>query len=338
MESEYVSSSTVVEENLPYPFVHYSMANGVFLGFAKQQDSDPYLCSCSKPALQNFILLNELDKTENVEGRLDNIQDYIFDDEADLLIWVAPLRSVFFPDYFARKSLKHRGNPLDFIKFEDNLCHRCNLSKPTMEGGGGSEFMKYYVWYVNQAFYRFGVQSHTFTYLDICPDELKEFVDTTHKTHDEYYLNQDKIRDSEILKDLRRKSDKAHRLLEKEIENIVRKEFGYKKVGEGWISESMLFKIVQKLYSEQEIERHYRPDWLDGLELDIYLPNKKLALEYQGQQHYHPIEIWGGETALKALQDRDRKKALLCEKKGIRLIAIKYTEPLTEEHILSRIE
>ena len=81
------------------------------------------------------------------------------------------------------------------------------------------------------------------------------------------------------------------------------------------------------------IIRHHRPNWLDRLELDIFLPDLKLAFEYQGQQHFHAIKAWGGEKALKDLQERDKKKAHLCHQNGITLITIDYTEPLTDEYL-----
>ncbi len=79
--------------------------------------------------------------------------------------------------------------------------------------------------------------------------------------------------------------------------------------------------------------RHHRPDWLEGLELDIFVPSLNLGFEYQGQQHFHPVEIWGGSKGLEDLQERDAHKAKLCGTYGIDLIAIDYTEPLTENYI-----
>lgn len=70
------------------------------------------------------------------------------------------------------------------------------------------------------------------------------------------------------------------------------------------------------------IEDH-RPPWLFGMELDIFIPSQRLAIEVQGKQHY----LWN--PALQAtLQDhtsqrrRDSEKLRLCHKQGITLLKI----------------
>ena len=150
---------------------------------------------------------------------------------------------------------------------------------------------------------------------------------------------EDEIADrQDVLKVATREHRQAERVLSKKIENIVRQEFGFRKVGEGWTSETLLFQIVERIFDPSEVLRHYRPDWLAGLELDIYLPEIDLAFEYQGQQHFHPIEAWGGEQALKQLIARDERKASICAQRSIYLIAIDYSEPLTMDHIELRLE
>jgi hypothetical protein len=132
---------------------------------------------------------------------------------------------------------------------------------------------------------------------------------------------------------LQRIASQKKRAFTTKIENIVRQEFGFRNVGEGWVSETLLFQIVKRILSDEKILRHYRPDWLEGLELDVFVPSLNLAFEYQGQQHFHPISLWGGSNGLQNLQERDKRKAKLCAKNGISLIAIDYTEPLTENYI-----
>ena len=64
---------------------------------------------------------------------------------------------------------------------------------------------------------------------------------------------------------------------------------------------------------------------LQGLELDIYNKRKRLAIEYNGEQHYPRYRgNWGffKLESILATQKRDRKKKRLCRKYGIRLVII----------------
>lgn len=121
------------------------------------------------------------------------------------------------------------------------------------------------------------------------------------------------------------------------VEDITREEFGVKRIGQKWISESVLALIVERIFTDYKIIRHHRPDWLEGLELDIHIPDLAIAFEYQGQQHYQSIDIWGGDDALRKQKQRDKRKAQICRNMNIRLVSISYKEPLTEEHIRQRI-
>jgi len=143
--------------------------------------------------------------------------------------------------------------------------------------------------------------------------------------------------DLAAYRSLLKHSEQLDRRLANVYENITRVEFGFRKIGEAWVSESMLFNIVSRLFPDEPLIRHHRPDWLEGLELDIYVPSRGLAFEYQGQQHFHPIRAWGGPKALEAMQVRDARKRQICEQSNCDLIAIDYTEPLTEQHVADRI-
>lgn len=57
----------------------------------------------------------------------------------------------------------------------------------------------------------------------------------------------------------------------------------------------------------------------------VYLNGKLLYLiEFQGAQHYKPVEVFGGKQALKERQKRDKIKADWCSKKNISLLTIPY--------------
>ena len=61
-------------------------------------------------------------------------------------------------------------------------------------------------------------------------------------------------------------------------------------------------------------ERNIRPDWMDGKELDLYDPERKIAIEFNGI-------VWHS-TKHKKETDAHKVKADLCEKAGVQLIQI----------------
>ena len=122
------------------------------------------------------------------------------------------------------------------------------------------------------------------------------------------------------------------------VENLTRDFFGHYKIGEKWASEKELYEIVKSLFSHTEVVFHYRGKELNGLELDIWLPEYKIGIEYQGIQHYKAVEHWGGEDGLIQRINTDSRKKLLCKTLGYKLLEIKHDEPLEIHDIESRIK
>lgn len=60
------------------------------------------------------------------------------------------------------------------------------------------------------------------------------------------------------------------------------------------------------------------------LPFDFYLPDYNVCIEYQGQQHYYPVEIFGGEEIFQKQQRHDNIKRDYCKNHGIRLLEIPY--------------
>ncbi len=92
------------------------------------------------------------------------------------------------------------------------------------------------------------------------------------------------------------------------------------------------------MFPDKIVEHNVRPPWLQGLEIDIWLPEKFLGFEFQGEQHFKPIEHWGGEKSLKNLQERDRKKSEIFKSMGYTLITVNFNDPIDEEFLWSKID
>lgn len=128
------------------------------------------------------------------------------------------------------------------------------------------------------------------------------------------------------------------RKLWNEAENKIRLIIGVPKIGEKFVSETLLFKTVAYLLKEHEVIHHYRADWLARQELDIFVPSLNLAIEYQGEQHFMPIDAWGGDDALEKTQQRDEEKRRRCESNGVKLLYFDHEMELTEKFVARRLE
>lgn len=67
------------------------------------------------------------------------------------------------------------------------------------------------------------------------------------------------------------------------------------------------------------------------LRFDFYLPDENLCIEYQGQQHYYPIKLFGGDEYFSNLQRHDQIKRDYCNNNGIKLLEIPYTYDTKEK-------
>ena len=99
-----------------------------------------------------------------------------------------------------------------------------------------------------------------------------------------------------------------------------------------------VLEIVQKILPTYKLVKNYRPDWLDRLELDIFISDIPLGIEYQGIQHYHPIKHWGGEDGLKKRKEHDMRKYILAQKNNIPIIYFTYKDIITPEFVYERIQ
>lgn len=111
---------------------------------------------------------------------------------------------------------------------------------------------------------------------------------------------------------------------------------GDEEVSTKWRSEYRLFRAVQYLFPLAV--HQYRAPWLRNLSLDIFIPEKQIAVEYQGEQHYLPVEYLGGIARLKERQALDSKKRELCKQNLVQLIEWKYTEPISVDEVRRRIK
>lgn len=111
--------------------------------------------------------------------------------------------------------------------------------------------------------------------------------------------------------------------------------FNYDEIRNSYLHESLCAGILNEILFVR-IFRQYSFDWLrykNVLYLDFYIPSLKLAVEYNGRQHYEPVSVFGGQDAFELIKKRDKRKKELLEKHNIKLIVIPYWEKLNKKNI-----
>lgn len=108
-------------------------------------------------------------------------------------------------------------------------------------------------------------------------------------------------------------------LIEGEIKDIlhfshgqVRELHGLAPQRSRWVSEQLLFDRIKLTFPKTIVIGQGSPQWLEGQRFDIWLPEHSIAIEYNGKQHYEPVNFFGGEEGLKKTSERDALKKQKC--------------------------
>ena len=110
--------------------------------------------------------------------------------------------------------------------------------------------------------------------------------------------------------------------LAKDAENDARKIVGVPEVGEGWVSETALFRKLEEQFSQTVVIQHGQPAWLGRQHFDVWFPNWNIAVEYHGEQHFHAVNFFGGAESFAKNVERDERKAALARRHGVKLFAV----------------
>ena len=90
-----------------------------------------------------------------------------------------------------------------------------------------------------------------------------------------------------------------------------------------YLNSKNIYYIRQKCFEECKDKRH--------LPFDFYLPDYNKIIEFDGKQHFEPIEYFGGEEHFKIQQKHDKIKDNFCKNNGISLLRIPYFKNIEEE-------
>lgn len=297
----------LLREALPFPYVHYTPC---FLGFYKELGTKLCFCSCSRTAIENNLELYRVASQENRPR--DMVGWHFYKDYPQVLLRAASiLASKAYPNTLHHvQSFWTIRDPLlaasriaaliRLIQFKDGLCHKCAKRLPYSPYG--------YMAYIHQLFYAHGLfKLGEIALPDKCPDKLKSM-----SKEDRYLFVQDE----------------------------VSRAFCFPRRGVKGAQESRVFLLVRQIFPLCNVVRHYRPAWLDGLELDVFVEDHNLGVEFQGVQHFKAFDYLGGQRALRQIQKRDKKKAALCKAKGVKLVTIDEDESdeLTDTSVFQKLK
>ncbi|MCK9482999.1 MAG: hypothetical protein M0R34_01380 [Candidatus Marinimicrobia bacterium] len=105
-----------------------------------------------------------------------------------------------------------------------------------------------------------------------------------------------------------------------------------------WKSEQKAIELITEILKAGTIIRYKTWPWLISpisgycMNVDAYFPEFNMALEYQGKQHFEPIEYFGGIESFNNQIVRDIRKKELLKEHGIYLIEIKEVD-LTKDKV-----
>ena len=99
-----------------------------------------------------------------------------------------------------------------------------------------------------------------------------------------------------------------------------------------WSNEYRLFALISRYV--KNVIYQYRADWLDNQSIDVFIEDQKIAIEYQGRQHYEPVEHFGGETSYYDNLKRDYDKKNKCIENDVTLIEWNYENKVNKYTVL----
>ena len=124
--------------------------------------------------------------------------------------------------------------------------------------------------------------------------------------------------------------------LQKKYDNLKSELVYSGEIKRKWSSEVELYKLVKTYYKDAIYQYHSK--WLGQQSLDIFIPSLNIGIEYQGKQHYEPIDIFGGVIGFEKTVERDKYKKSLCKDNNVKLIEWKYDEMISKVKLEKKIK
>lgn len=89
-------------------------------------------------------------------------------------------------------------------------------------------------------------------------------------------------------------------------------------------NQTKLYNRIVECFPNCKVEYEKHLPWLGLQSLDIYISDINVGIEYDGLQHYQPVDMFGGESTFVATVKRDEMKNQKCKENGCKLFRMKY--------------
>lgn len=107
------------------------------------------------------------------------------------------------------------------------------------------------------------------------------------------------------------------------------------------LGEDKIKEILNRYNVTYETQKRFEtcrfPDTNALAKFDFYLPQQHIIIEYDGEQHFHAIDFFGGEEGFFKRQAHDIYKNKWCKMNNIQLLRIPFYENNYEEIIIQNI-
>ena len=115
----------------------------------------------------------------------------------------------------------------------------------------------------------------------------------------------------------------------------------YVKTENRWKSEELVYEYTKKLFNKHKVIYQHRPYFLHTqngqMSYDVFVCGENIAIEYQGKQHFEPVEFFGGQKHFEEQTKRDEIKRNKSEENNIILIYVNYWEDISLDLIKNKV-
>lgn len=333
---------------LPWPVCHVGY---IFLAYSSNEGGPPHFCECAAVGIQNLITNAAEERRRLLQAGRGAMHDGVFWRNCSL-----------FPPAVRRETSDAHfddGTLFERLRFRPGICHRCQLAVPPHKHYcDQSYFENVFGRIIRHDLYRLGFDwvsrplpfVRTKAQVELLPADFETVaarrevlagVPYSYWQKNTEALQAAGLRSNSELHRERQLVEQRYRSATKRVtEHVIaelRRHYDFPAAKRGLQRETILYYSVRNIFRSCSIVRHARPDFLEGLELDIWIPELRVGIEFQGEQHENAVEHWGGTPALVSLQERDRRKKALCEKVGVSLLCFDADADLNEQAVADRL-